>query len=66
MVELVDTLVSEASGGNPVEVQVLLLAPQSDQRSCKTLTTSRPGRTESEFAPDSIKRPGLGAFNALE
>jgi len=43
-----------------------LLAPQSDQRSCKTLTTSRPGRTESEFAPDSIKRPGLGAFNALE
>ena len=27
VVELVDTLVSEASGGNPVEVQVLSLAP---------------------------------------
>ena len=27
VVELVDTLVSEASGGNPVEVQVLSIAP---------------------------------------
>lgn len=29
MVELVDTLASGASGGNPVEVQVLFTAPVS-------------------------------------